>query len=101
MSRGLTANAIKQDFNSFIKLSCTWIGPRLAPFIAINLFGPEIFSIYRWRNKAMGNFVPGLSEENFRTVRRIYKEAMQRPGVMKSEIFAKTSYTNHDIIQQI
>lgn len=27
-----------------------WGGPRLAKFVATKLFGPEIYSLYRWHN---------------------------------------------------
>ena len=84
--KGPNGKRYKAGLQQFYEVIMYWGGPRLESLIAINLFGPEVHSIYRWRNKGKVNFVPGLSEENFLTVQRIYSEAMQRPGMAKGPV---------------
>ena len=78
----------------FLKVLLMMGGPRIAIFVAINLGGPEIHSIYRWRNQHRiivpekplwgGNkkyvcmYVDsgGIQESNFKKLGPLYKEAM-------------------------
>ena len=55
-----------------------WAGPRIANFVALNLGGPEIHSIYQWRNQHRIVFAGGIEEVNFKKLASIYKEAMAR-----------------------
>lgn len=41
----------KASTKLFFEVVLIWGGPRLATFVATNLFGPEIHSLYRWRNR--------------------------------------------------
>ena len=41
----------KASVTEFYKVIMYWGGPCLASFISINLSGPEIHSVYQWRNK--------------------------------------------------
>lgn len=41
----------QSSFKLFLEVLLLWGGPRVATFVAINLCGPEIHSIYRWRNQ--------------------------------------------------
>ena len=54
-----------------------WGGPRLAYFVAQNLFGPETHSIYRWRQSKSHSFEQGKRPENVQTIASIYKDAKQ------------------------
>ena len=51
-------------------------GPRIATFVAINLGGPEIHSIYWWRNQHRVDISGGIQESNFKKLGPLYKEAM-------------------------
>lgn len=54
-----------------------WGGPRLATFVAMNICGPEIHSIYRWRNQHRLELEGGIQASNFKKLRDIYIEAMR------------------------
>ena len=41
----------RPSFKLFLEVLLMLGGPRIATFVAINLGGPEIHSIYRWRNQ--------------------------------------------------
>lgn len=62
----------------FLEVLLLWGGPRIANVVALNLGGPEIHSIYRWRNQHRIVFADGIEEVNFKKLASIYKEAMAR-----------------------
>ena len=41
----------KASFQMFFEVILMWGGPRLANFVALNVFGPEVHSIFRWWRK--------------------------------------------------
>lgn len=65
-------------FKLFLEVLLLWGGPRIANFVALNLEGPEIHSIHRWRNQHRTEFAGGIDEANFKKLASIYKEAMAR-----------------------
>ena len=65
-------------FKLFLEVLLLWGGPRIANFVALNLGGPEIHSIYWWRNQHRIVFAGGIEEVNFKKLASIYKEAMAR-----------------------
>ena len=79
-AKGKTGKRYKASLKQFLEVILYWGGPRLAMFISINLFGPEIHSVYRWRNQAKIDPVYGLSETNFQNLRKIYEKAMKNVG---------------------
>ena len=54
-----------------------WGGPRLANFIAANLYGPEVHSIYRWRKQHSITLYDGINIENFKMAANIYSHSMK------------------------
>ena len=51
-----------------------WGGPRLANFVAINISGPEIHGVYRWRNQHKVTLTCGLDEGNFKALRSVFSK---------------------------
>ena len=81
-------------------LSCFWrfcyFGAdqdRIATFVAINLCGPEIHSIYRWRNQHLVHLDGGFEENNFKVLGKLYKEAMSNLGVKHVPVLAAEDET--------
>lgn len=63
-------------YKLFLEGLLLWGGPRIANFVALNLGGPEIHSIYRWRNQHCTELDGGIKETNFKQLSMLYKEAM-------------------------
>lgn len=64
------------SFKLFWKVLLMLGGPRVATFVAINQGGPEIHSIYRWRNQHRVDISGGIRESNFKKLVPLYKEGM-------------------------
>ena len=103
--KGKTGKRYKASLKQFLEVILYWGGPRLATFVSINLLGPEIHSVYCWRNQAKIDPVYGLSETNFQNLRKIYEQAMKNVGcgnvvVMATEdetaIIKKVEYHQND-----
>lgn len=62
----------KCSLKMFYEVVLLWGGPRLANFVSMNLFGPELHSVYRWRTENSIHLEPGLCEENFVKLNKIY-----------------------------
>ena len=60
-----------------------WGGPRLGTFIAMNLFGPEVRSMWRWRKENLTVLLDGMAEQNFKQIGNIYREAMEKLKIGK------------------
>ena len=60
----------------FYEVLMYWGGPRIATFVAFNLLGPEIHTLYRWRKKKDIDLEEGIVEENFVKIAKIYEEAL-------------------------
>ena len=58
----------KTSVKEFYEVIMYWGGPRLATFIAMDMCGPEIHTLYRWRNKKRVSLLSGIVEENFKVV---------------------------------
>lgn len=54
-----------------------WGGSRLANFVSLNIFGPELHSIYRWRKTEAVKMESGLSVKNFEMLASIYANTKQ------------------------
>ena len=76
-------NRYKGSLKMFYEVLLTWGGPRLASFVALNLNGPEVHSIYRWRKEKDVQLSVGLSLHNFQTVSKIYKDIMAKHEIPK------------------
>ena len=66
----------RPSFKLFLEVLLMLGGPRIATFVAINLGGPEIHSIYRWRNQHRVDISGGIQESNLKKLGPLYKEAM-------------------------
>ena len=86
-------------FKLFLEVLLLWGGPRIANFVAINLGGPEIHSIYRWRNQHRTELDGGIKETNFKQLSVLYKEAMATGKVGPVPVLAAEDETG--IIGQI
>lgn len=53
-------------FKLFLEVLLLWGAPRIANFVAINLGGPEIHSIYRWHNQHRTELDGDIKETNFK-----------------------------------
>ena len=73
----------KASVKMFYEVLLMWGGPRLAVFVALNLNGPEIHSIYKWRKQKDVHLSMGVSSDNFHTVGLIYKEIMEKQQIPK------------------
>ena len=83
----------------FLEVLLLWGGPRITHFVAINLGGPEIHSIYCWRNQHRTELDGGIKETNFKQLSILYKEAMARGKVGPVPVMAAADETG--IIGQI
>ena len=78
---------------SFMEVILLWGGPRLANFVAMNLFGPEIHTIFRWRKAKAVELAPGLSDANFIIAKEIYTGIMQRRNLRKVPVLISEDET--------
>ncbi len=62
----------------FYEVLLNWGGPRLATFVAININGPEIHSIYRWRKQGKVTLESGLHESNFVALKDVFWQLHSR-----------------------
>lgn len=83
----------QSSFKLFLEVLLLWGGPRVATFVAINLCGPEIHSIYRWRNQHLVHLDGGFEENNFKVLGKLYKEAMSNLGVKHVPVLAAEDET--------
>ena len=60
----------------FYEVLMYWGGPLIATFVALNLLGPEVHTLYCWRKKKDIDLEEGIVEENFVKITRIYEEAL-------------------------
>ena len=83
----------QSSFKLFLEVLLLWGGPRVATFVAINLCGPEIHSIYRWRNQHLVHLDGGFEENNFKVPGKLYKESMSNLGVKHVPVLAAEDET--------
>lgn len=77
----------------FMEVLLMWGGPRIATFVASNLCGPEIHSIYRWRNQHRVSLADGIVQSNFKILGTINKEAMSNIQVKNVPVLAAEDET--------
>ena len=83
---------------TFFEVILMWGGPQLANFIAINIFGPELHSIWRWRKQKSLKLTPGISEENFIKLKQLYQEARKATNLPRAHVIMaedETAITAH------
>ena len=66
----------RPSFKLFLEVLLMLGGPRIATFVATNLGGPEIHSIYRWLDQHRVDISGGIQETNFKKLGPLYKDAM-------------------------
>ena len=76
VARNLNVSKFAHRYHSslqmFYEVILLWGGPRLAQFVAMNLAGPEIHSVYRWRKAQSKPLSAGLSVDNFNAIAPLY-----------------------------
>ena len=72
----------KASTRLFYEVIMLWGGPRLATFVGLSLFGPEIHSVYRWRRKPRIDLKLGIKEENFQKIADIYKDIIKLKNML-------------------
>ena len=75
--RGPKGNRYKSSTRHFFESLLILGGPRIANFVAINMGGPNLNSIYRWRKINLISLKPGVEGENFRQYALIVKGVME------------------------
>ena len=78
--KGKTGHRYKTSVKEIYEIIMYWGGPRLASFVSMNLCGPEIHNMHRWRNKNRVELELGITEKNFIVVGQLYKEAIEKLG---------------------
>ena len=73
----------KKGVKEFYEVIMYWGGPRLGTFIVMNLFGPEVHSMWRWRKENLTVLLDGMAEQNFKQIGNIYREAMEKLKIGK------------------
>ena len=72
-----------KSVKEFYEVLMYWGGPRIASFVALNLHGPEVHSLYRWRKNESLHLSEGIAEANFVKIVDIYKNIMSSLGLSK------------------
>ena len=76
----------KASTKLFFEVVLIWGGPRLATFVASNLFGPEIHSLYRWRNRDRTTLEGGINHADMSKIAVIYSESIAKQFKNKSSL---------------
>ena len=56
-------------------------GPKVANFVALNMCGPEIHTIYRWRKESAIDMKLGIHHENFKILAETYNQFLVKCGI--------------------
>lgn len=83
----------KAPFKLFLEVIMLWGGPRLASFVALNIGGPEVHAVYRWRKQHHIHLVGRIDERNFVKLAVLYKEAKEKHGVSEIPVLAAEDET--------
>ena len=83
----------QSSFKLFLEVLLLWGGPRITTFVAINLCGPEIHSLYRWRNQHLEHLDGGFEQRNFKVLGKLYLEAMSNLGIKHVPVLAAEDET--------
>ena len=81
------------SFKLFLEVILLWGGPRLANFVALNLCGLEVHSIYRWRNQHRVVLNGGILLENFKKLACVYEKVMKVHGLLSVPVLAAEDET--------
>ena len=76
----------KASTKLFFEVVLIWGGPRLATFVASNLFGPEIHSLYRWRNRDRTTLEGGINRADMSNIAVIYRESIAKQFKNKASL---------------
>ena len=68
----------KASTKLFFEIVLIWGGPRLATFVASNVFGPEIHSLYRWRNCDRVTLEGSINRVDMSKIAVIYSESIAK-----------------------
>ncbi len=85
--------AITFSFKLFREVLLLWGGPRIPTFVAINLCGPKIHSMYRRRKQHVVLLDRGLGQSNFKVLGKLYFEAMRNLGIKLVPVLAAEDET--------
>ena len=74
--KGKNGKRYSISMKMFYEVLLLWGGPRLANFMSINMGGPEIHSIYRWRKELSLSLNCGIHTQNSAQMVDFYRKAM-------------------------
>ena len=84
---------LQASFKLFLEVILLWGGPRLANFVALNLCGPEVHSIYRWRSQHRVALNGGILLKNFKKLACVYENVMKIHGLSSVPVLAAEDET--------
>lgn len=76
----------KASTKLFFEVALIWGGPRLATFVASNLFGPEIHSLYGWHNRDHTTLEGGINRADMSKTAVFYKESIAKQFKNKTSL---------------
>ena len=81
--RGSQGRRYKDAVKRFYESLKIMGGPRICNFVAVNLEGPSLDAVYKWRKTNLIDFKPGITEENFKQLFLLLKGLMDRNSIPK------------------
>ena len=78
ISKNLHVKKQGKCYKASTKLVLFWGGPRLGTFVGSNLFGPEIHSLYRWRNRDRITLEGGINHADMSKIAVIYSKSIAK-----------------------
>ena len=84
---------LQASFKLFLEVILLWGGPQLANFVALNLCGPEVHSIYRWRSQHRVVLNGGILLKNFKKLACVYENVMKIHGLSSVPVLAAEDET--------
>ena len=72
----------RPSFKLFLEVLLMWGGPRITTFVATNLGGPEIHSIYRWRNQHCVDIMEGFKKPISRSLDHCTKKRWRTSSLL-------------------
>ena len=91
--KGPTGRRFQTSTKNFYEALLILGGPRIANFVAINMKGPKLNSIYKWRKLKSVSFKPGLDKDNFQQYAKIVKVLMEIHELPPSPVLAAEDET--------
>lgn len=76
----------KASTNLFFEVVLIWGGPRLVTFVASNLFGPEIHSLYKWHNRDHTTLEGRINRADTSKTAVIYRESIAKQFKNKTSL---------------